>query len=119
MLANQNLKYVVFNIWCLLCALAGTHMVARWGRKPTAIFSQGTLTVCLFIIGGLAKMYASNPNGASNSLIYGNVAVIFLFQGFFSIGWTPLLTVYSPEILNYAIRANGVALSTVVASALG
>ncbi len=37
------------------------------------------------------------------------MAVVFLFQGFYSIGWTPLLTLYPPEVLNYSIRANGVA----------
>jgi hypothetical protein len=54
-------------------------------------------------------MYADNPDGASSSLVYGDVAVMFLFQGFYSIAWTPLLTLYPPEILNYSIRANGVA----------
>jgi hypothetical protein len=33
--------------------------------------------------------------------------MIFLFQGAYSFGWTPLLYVIPPEILNYAIRANG------------
>lgn len=64
---------------------------------------------CLFIVGGLSKVYADDPHGASKSLVYGDVAVMFLFQGFYSIGWTPLLTLYPPEVLNYPIRANGVA----------
>lgn len=54
-------------------------------------------------------MYADNPDGASKALVYGDVAVMFLFQGFYSIGWTPLLTLYPPEVLNFSIRANGVA----------
>jgi hypothetical protein len=56
-------------------------------------------------------MYADNPIGASQALVYGNVAVMFLFQGFYSIAWTPLLYVYPTEVMNYSIRANGVALS--------
>ncbi|CAL5872779.1 uncharacterized protein PFLUO_LOCUS7048 [Penicillium psychrofluorescens] len=75
------------------------------------------LSICLFLIGGLSKMYASNPSGASNSLVYGNVAVMFLFQGFYSIAWTPLLYLYPPEIMNYSIRANGVAFSSFVLNA--
>ena len=57
-------------------------------------------------------MYADNPHGASSGLIYGDVAVMFLFQGFYSIAWTPLLLLYPPEVMNYSIRANGLALSS-------
>jgi hypothetical protein len=56
-------------------------------------------------------MYQDNPDGASKSLVYGDVAVMFLFQGIYSIAWTPLLLLYPPEIMNYPIRANGMALS--------
>lgn len=108
---DQLKANVVLNVWCLLCSLIGTHLVAMWGRKPTALVSEILLVVCLFTIGGLSKLYADNPSGASQSLIYGDVAMMFLFQGFYSVAWTPLLFVYPPEILNYSIRANGVAFS--------
>lgn len=108
---NRPCQNVVLNVWCLACSLLGTHLAARWGRKPTALLTQSLLVICLFIIGGLSKMYADDPEGASSSLIYGDVAVMFLFQGFYSIAWTPLLFLYPPEVMNYSIRANGVALS--------
>lgn len=108
----QQLKAnVVLNVWCLLCCLGGTHLVAKWGRKPTALLTQCLLVICLFIIGGLSKLYADNPDGASSSVVYGDVAVMFLFQGFYSIAWTPLLYLYPPEVMNYSIRANGLAFS--------
>lgn len=72
---------VVLNVWCLLCSVVGTQLISQWGRKPTALLTQSLLVIFLFIIGGLAKLYADNPSGASTSLVYGNVAVIFLFQG--------------------------------------
>jgi len=72
---------VVLNVVCLFAALGGTHLTAKWGRKPTALLTQCLLVVCLFIIGGLSKVYADNPTGTSQSLIYGDVAVMFLFQG--------------------------------------
>lgn len=109
---------VVLNVWCLACCLIGTHFAANWGRKPTALLSQGLLTVCLFIIGGLSKMYADAPDLASNALVYGNVAVMFLFQGFYSIAWTPLLYLYPPEVMNYSIRANGLAFSSLMLNGL-
>jgi hypothetical protein len=86
------------------------------------------MTIFIFIVGGLTKGEAvvllpredlvTNPSqitvefgsGSTNtSGIYGTVASIFLFQGSYAIGITPLTLLYPPEILNYAIRANGMA----------
>ena len=115
---NDQLKAnVVLNVWCLLCCLVGTHLAAKWGRKPTALLSEILLVISLFIIGGLSKMYADDPDNASTSLVYGDVAVMFLFQGFYSIAWTPLLYLYPPEVMNYSIRANGVAFSQLMLNA--
>ncbi|KAJ7625315.1 MFS sugar transporter-like protein [Mycena polygramma] len=95
---------VILNAFCLVCSLAGTYWVDRIGRKPTAIISISSLSLFLFLVGALTKTYGNSTN---NSGIYATVAMIFLFQGAYSFGWTPLLYVYPPEILNYAIRANG------------
>ncbi|KAI0010673.1 putative hexose carrier protein [Xylariaceae sp. FL0662B] len=111
---DQLKANVVLNVWCLACALAGTHLAAQWGRKPTALTSETLLVICLFVIGGLSKMYADDPEHASDSLVYGNVAVMFLFQGFYSVAWTPLLYLYPPEIFS----ANGLAFSTFMLNAL-
>lgn len=117
-MASLLLQNVVLNVWCLGCCLVGTHLTSKLGRKPTALICQVLLTICLFIIGGLSKLYADDPDGASSSLIYGDVAVIFLFQGFYSIAWTPLLFIYPPEVMNYSIRANGLACSQFALNAL-
>ncbi|KAK0299556.1 hypothetical protein LTS00_002001 [Friedmanniomyces endolithicus] len=109
---------VVLNVWCLFCSLVGTHLISSWGRKPTAILTQVLLTICLFIIGGLSKVYADQGDNTSGSVVYGNVATIFLFQGFYSIAWTPLLYLYPPEVMNYSIRANGVAFSQLMLNSL-
>jgi hypothetical protein len=105
-------------VWCLACCLGGTHLVARWGRKPTAILSQCLLAGCLLLIGGLSKKYADDPAAASQALVYGDVAAMFLFQGFYSIAWTPLLLLYPSEVMNYSIRANGLAFSSVALNGL-
>ncbi|KAJ7433041.1 MFS sugar transporter-like protein [Mycena galericulata] len=95
---------IILNAFSLLCALAGTYYVDHIGRKATATISITSLTICLFLVGALTKIYGNSTN---NSGIYATVAMIFLFQGAYSFGWTPLLYVYPPEVLNYAIRANG------------
>jgi MFS family permease len=109
---------VVLNVWCLLCCLIGTQLCAFWGRKPSALLTQGLITICLFLMGGLTKLYNDDPDNASQSLIYGDVATMFLFQGFYSIAWTPLLFLYPPEVMNYSIRANGLAFTQLLLNAL-
>ena len=93
-------------------------LASNWGRKSLAILSQSFLVAFLMIIGGLSSKYASNPEGATDSLIYGNVACVFLFQGAYSLAWTPLATLYPPEVMHYAIRANGLAAAHLVQQAL-
>lgn len=107
----------------------GTYYLDQIGRRWTAIVSTGLLTVFLFIVGALTKgtslplppplyppillthpqVYGTSTN---TSGIYGTVAAIFLFQGAYSFGWTPLLYLYPPEVLNYPIRANGMGVFT-------
>ena len=105
------------NVFCLAVALAGTHWCAKWGRKPVALGSQISLTAILFIIGGLTKRYADITKAggtASKALSYGTVGCMFLFQGAYSFGWTPLFYLYPPEVMNYSMRANGQAFASLV-----
>jgi hypothetical protein len=58
-------------------------------------------------------------NSTNTSGIYGTVAAIFLFQGSYSFGWTPLTVLYPPEIMNFSIRANGMAIFSFWSNAIG
>ncbi|CCM04896.1 uncharacterized protein FIBRA_07092 [Fibroporia radiculosa] len=104
---------IILNAFCLVCALFGTYSCDKWGRKPTTVVSAGLLTIFIFMIGGLTKTYGSSTN---TSAIYATVAIIFLFQGAYSFGWTPVLYLYPPEVLNYTIRANGMGVFQFVAN---
>ncbi|KAJ7236753.1 hypothetical protein B0H12DRAFT_1075780 [Mycena haematopus] len=81
---------VILNAFCLLCALAGTYYIDRLGRKRTAMITGSitSLTIFLFMVGALTKSYGLNSTNTSG--IYAT-AMIFLFQGAYSFGWTPLL----------------------------
>lgn len=96
---------IILNAWSFVCSLAGTVAVEAHGRKPTALISTTLLTIFIFIIGALTKVYGMSTN---DSGIYGTVAAVFLFLGAYSYGWTPLLYLYPPEVLNYPIRSIGV-----------
>ncbi|KAJ4470825.1 sugar transporter [Lentinula aciculospora] len=95
---------IILNAFCLVCSVFGTYFIDRWGRKMTAVISTMLLTVFLFLVGALTKVFGNSSNASG---VYAVVAMIFLFQGAYSIGWTPVLYLYPPEVLNYPIRANG------------
>lgn len=92
------------NAWGLLIAIIGTLFADRIGRRKLSLTATALLVVFIFLIGGLTKVYGA---GGSTSGVYATVAMIFLFQGAYAFGWTPLSVMYPPEVLHYSIRANG------------
>lgn len=95
---------IILNSWCLIASIVGTFLANVLGRKHLAIISTAGCMIFLFLIGVLTKYYGNSTN---TSAIYANVAMIFLAQGSYSFGWTPLAVMYPPEILNYSIRSIG------------
>ncbi|KAF5632418.1 uncharacterized protein FTJAE_7528 [Fusarium tjaetaba] len=108
---SQLKANIALNAWCFPCAIVGTQVISQWGRKSTAAVTEALLVICLVLIGILSKLYADDPGNASTGLVYANVAIMFLFQGIYSIAWTPLFTVYPPEIASFSMRAHTVGLS--------
>lgn len=95
---------IILNSFCLIVSLAGTFLANKLGRKLLAVLSTLGCMVFLFCIGALTKYYGSSTN---TSAIYANVGMIFLAQGSYSFGWTPLAIMYPPEVLCYSIRSIG------------
>ncbi|KAL1852068.1 hypothetical protein VTK73DRAFT_9309 [Phialemonium thermophilum] len=107
---------VILNAFCLVCSLVGTWVADRAGRKSIAIGSTVLLTVFLFLVGGLTKAFGTSSNTAG---IYSTVAMIFLFQGSYSAAWTPMASLYPPEVMNYSMRSLGMGVCTAFMEALG
>ncbi|KAI1615026.1 MFS sugar transporter-like protein [Exophiala viscosa] len=107
---------IILNAWCLVISIIGTMMSDKLGRKTLAAISTAALTVFLFIVGAMTKVYG---NSTSHAGVYGTVASIFLFQGAYSFGWTPLTVLYPPEVLNYSIRSVGMAWYTFLVNGVG
>ncbi|KAL2785437.1 general substrate transporter [Aspergillus keveii] len=101
---------IIINCFCLVCAIAGTWYGDRCGRRINAVASTTSLTLCLYLVGILTSQYGDGSSSSNKAGVYGTVATIFLFQGSYSIGWTPLTYLYPPEVLNYSIRAAGMGL---------
>lgn len=107
---------IILNFWCLFVSVLATLFIDKVGRKTLALVSTGLMIPFLFMLGALTKVYGTSEN---NSGIYGAVAAIFLFQGSYSIGWTPLTVLYPPEVLNYSIRSNGMGVYTFFVNGIG
>ncbi|EON96459.1 putative hexose transporter protein [Phaeoacremonium minimum UCRPA7] len=97
---------IILNAWALTVACVGTVLMNVAGRKMMCLVSVGGMTLFLFLVGAFTKLYGG---GGNISGVYGTVATIFLFQGSYSIGITPLTILYPPEVLNFSIRSNGMA----------
>ena len=107
---------IILNAWCLVVSLVGTAMADKLGRKALAAISTAMLIVFIFVVGALTKVYGNSDN---TSGIYGTVASIFLFQGAYSFGWTPLTVLYPPEVLNFGIRSVGMGIYTFLVNGVG
>lgn len=95
---------IILNSFCLVISLAGTLLANKLGRKLLALISTTGCMIFLFIIGALTKYYGTSTNTPA---IYANVGMMFLAQGSYSFGWTPLAVMYPPEVLCYSIRSIG------------
>lgn len=98
---------VILSCWQLVCAIAGSCLAERLGRRVLALVSLGTCTAFLYLLAGLTAKFGTSHDKSGT---YGTVSVIFLFLGAYSFGITPLTAMYGPEVLSYRIRATGVAL---------
>ncbi|KAJ3543226.1 hypothetical protein NM208_g3686 [Fusarium decemcellulare] len=92
------------NCVAFLSALVGICFIDRVGRIPMLV---GGTTLCAAVLAttaGLTARETDNSNGRQ-----GIIAMIFLFQIGYSSTWTPLSFSYCAEILNFTIRAKGMA----------
>lgn len=87
-----------------MVSVVGTLYTDKIGIKATALASTAVMTVGLFLVGALTKLYGTSDYTPG---VYATVAMIFVFMGAYSFGWTPLLYLVPAEVLNYRIRANG------------
>ncbi|KAH8689438.1 hexose transporter-like protein [Talaromyces proteolyticus] len=107
---------VILSCWSLVVAIVGSFLLDIWGRRPQTLTAIVCMIVSLFIFGGLTKVYGT---GQDKSGIYGTIAMLFLFQGFYSIAITPMTSVYPTEVLPIKIRNAGIAVFRFLDSGFG
>ncbi|ANZ73921.1 BA75_01860T0 [Komagataella pastoris] len=96
---------IIQSSWCLVIALIACFTLDIVGRKPQALFGTTGMIVSFFILGGLIEKYGDSDNVSGS---YGAIACMFLFQGFYNLCWTPMNTLYPPEIWPFKLRSAGV-----------
>ncbi|KAH8816000.1 general substrate transporter [Xylogone sp. PMI_703] len=91
-----------------LGAILGARLTDKVGRRPLLIYTTIFSSFCFAIITGTSKLATDDPSqtAAANTTI----AFIFIFGVVFSIGWTPLQSMYIAETLPTATRAKGTAI---------
>ncbi|KAF2007286.1 general substrate transporter [Amniculicola lignicola CBS 123094] len=114
---NTQLKVnITISAWSLICSLAGTVYIDKLGRRLLVIISTLLGTIFLFLVGGFSALYG---DGSNTSGSYATVAMMFLFMGAYSFGWTPLSMMYPVEVLNYSTRATGMGMFTFWSNGMG
>ncbi|KAF7919086.1 uncharacterized protein EAE98_009406 [Botrytis deweyae] len=108
---NLNLG---LNIMQFGLALFGASLVDKVGRRLLLLFAN---IGCAIVWIGATVSSSSNANTGSKSSGSAVVAMIFLFDAIFSVGFTPLQALYPVEVLSFEMRAKGMAFSNFAVSA--
>ncbi|KAI8649208.1 MFS domain-containing protein [Fusarium keratoplasticum] len=113
---TQTQVQVIINCWSFAVAIFGSFMLDVLGRRIQTFIGVGGMTATLLLIGGLIKRYGESTN---TSGIYGTIAVIFVFQGFYAFSITPMTSLYPTEVSPFKLRATGIAIFRMLDSGFG
>ncbi|KAK6361384.1 hypothetical protein TWF730_005117 [Orbilia blumenaviensis] len=113
---RQTQINVIIQCWSFVVAIAGSFLLDVIGRRLQTLMGMGGMTLSLYTLGALIKMYGNSTETSKN---YGILAVIFLFQGFYAFSITPMTSLYPTEICQYKLRAAGLAVYKSVDVSLG
>ncbi|KAJ7723620.1 hexose transporter [Mycena maculata] len=101
---TQLLLNGILSIWSLICGLAASSTVDRFGRRPLFITSACLMT--LFFTMQTVCFARFTINGSENAA-HSVIAFIFLYSAAYNLAFSPLIVTYALEILPYNIRAKG------------
>ncbi|KAH7234240.1 general substrate transporter [Fusarium solani] len=99
---TQTQVQVIINCWSFAVAIFGSFMLDVLGRRIQTFIG----------VGGYGE-------GTNISGIYGTIAVIFVFQGFYAFSITPMTSLYPTEVSPFKLRATGIAIFRMLDSGFG
>ncbi|KAH0828103.1 hypothetical protein J3R83DRAFT_3763 [Lanmaoa asiatica] len=101
---TQLLVNGFLNIWSLICALTGSVLCDKAGRRPlflTAISGMLLFWTLQTVSFAVDSTYHDINAG------YAVIAMIFLYSTFYTVAFSPLIVSYTVEILPFSLRAKG------------
>ncbi|KAH7120225.1 putative sugar transporter [Dactylonectria estremocensis] len=110
---TQTLINALMTLWGMIWGLFFSAFINRFGRRT--LFLTSTIgCLCVYVTwtaleATYEKQTALDGEG-SDGIAKGVLAMIFLYNFFFCIGWTPLQVTYVIEILPFNLRARGLVL---------
>ncbi|KAF4997510.1 hypothetical protein FGRMN_3874 [Fusarium graminum] len=108
----------------IVFAAVGAALTDIVGRRPMLLVVNLVCALCwvgVTVPASIANITnlddKSQVNGVTPPVSRAMLAWVYLFQIFYSIGWTPLQALYPVEVLSYEIRAKGMAFSSLFTNA--
>lgn len=95
-------------VWNLFCSLTGVFLADRIGRRPlwlTSFIGMAMINIPMTITNAVYK-----EHGGGVAAAYASVVFMFLFNGAFNLACNPLLYSYTPEVLPFHLRSQGLAI---------
>ncbi|KAH8675078.1 putative MFS hexose transporter [Ilyonectria robusta] len=89
-------------LWQYIVAIAVTLLVDRFKRRTFFLVGSGGVLVTFIMWTIAAQQYLEKDSLAAGRVV---LACIFLFQAFYTFGWTNLVVTYPLEIVTYQMRA--------------
>ncbi|KAK9343131.1 general substrate transporter [Lipomyces starkeyi] len=103
---EQTLLSGFLQIWNLIIAVSAALSVDLLGRRFLFLVSCCGMLACYIAISGLSGSFANTGAKATGTAV---IPFLFIYYGFYDIGFTPLMFSYTCEIWPYELRARGMA----------
>ncbi|KAK8128913.1 hypothetical protein PG984_010021 [Apiospora sp. TS-2023a] len=113
---TQTLINGLLTLWGTVWSLAFSLIVNRFGRRTLFLVSTIGSLMCYIVWTALEATYekavdlAGDGEGGPDGVAKGVLAMIFLFNVVFTLGWGVLQVTYVVEILPFHLRARGLVL---------
>ncbi|KAJ5336640.1 uncharacterized protein N7506_004662 [Penicillium brevicompactum] len=111
--STQTLINALLTLWSMIWSLVFASLMNRFGRRTLFLISTGGILAVYIVWTALEATYEKTTaldSEGGHGYAKGVLAMIFLYNFFFSIGWTPLQVTYCIEILPFDMRARGLVL---------
>ncbi|KAG9080680.1 hypothetical protein FRC06_006283, partial [Ceratobasidium sp. 370] len=104
---DQTLINACIAMWNIVFAVGASMSVDRFGRRKLFLTSNTGMLISFAILTACAGIYQRTGQARVGQ---GFVAIIFVYQAAYAIAYTPLLVLYTVEILPFYLRARGLAM---------